>query len=86
MAVIIGYQMQVKKSACFQLAKKKIFLYKESRLLVMLLASSNWFINNLYPGAWVDQRNCQGGYLVIPQHAGWITSYPPVVIGYIMQT
>jgi len=32
MAIIIGYQMQVKNSACFQLAKKKIFfLYKESR-------------------------------------------------------
>jgi len=29
---------------------------------------------------------CVGGYLVIPQRAGWITSYPPVVIGYIMQT
>jgi len=27
MAVVIGYQMQVKKSACFQLAKKKIFFY-----------------------------------------------------------
>ena len=24
--------------------------------------------------------------LVIPQHAGWITSYPPVVNGYVIQT
>jgi len=40
----------------------------------------------LYPGVWADQRNHQGGYLVIPQCAGWIISYPPVVIGYIMQT
>jgi len=39
----------------------------------------------LYPSAWADQRNCQGGYLVKPQHAGWITSYPPIVIGYIIQ-
>jgi len=39
----------------------------------------------LYPSAWVDQRSCQGGYLVIPQRTGWITSYPPIVIGYIMQ-
>ena len=34
---------------------------------------------------WADQRNRQGGYLVIPQRTGWITSYPPVIIGYIMQ-
>jgi len=40
----------------------------------------------LNPGVWADQRNHQGGYLVIPQRTGWITSYPPVVIGYIMQT
>ena len=39
----------------------------------------------LYPGAQADQRSHQDGYLVIPQCAGWITSYPPVVIGYIMQ-
>ena len=29
--------------------------------------------------AWVDN-------LVIPQYAGWITSYPPVVNGYVIQT
>ena len=40
----------------------------------------------LYPGAWADQRNRQVDNLVIPQCAGWITSYPPVINGYVIQT
>jgi len=55
-------------------------------LVITKISYSYWVITITYPGAWVDQRNCQGGYLVIPQRTGWITSYPPVVISYMMQT
>ena len=40
----------------------------------------------LYPSAWADQKATRVDNLVIPQLAGWITSYPPVVHSYVMQT
>ena len=39
-----------------------------------------------YSGAWADQKATRMDNLVIPQRTGWITSYPPVVNGYVMQT
>ena len=48
-------------------------------------AHSNFKVTCIPVRGWIKEA-ARVNNLIIPQYVGWITSYPPIVNGYVMQT